>query len=54
MKYCIEICETIQELETKINNKIKSGWEPTGGIVFISDAWTSGVAQAMINKNLDE
>ena len=56
MKYSIETGESIAELEKDVNEKMKTDWEPVGGVVVINDAWSSSMAwiQAMVNKGLTD
>lgn len=51
MTYKILFCPSIKQLEIQVNEALKEGWTPQGGICLIS---VSLVAQAMIKTVINK
>ena len=53
MKYCVLECNSLSELEDKVNSFIADGWQPQGGISVREDliyTTTTYYYQAMIKN----
>lgn len=52
MRYTIVLQENIDDLENEVNEKIKEGWIPQGGVCFSKSEYLSLLwAQAMTIKD---
>lgn len=54
-RYMIVEDERLCELESKVRELLKKGWEPQGGIAVVPATFTPGrLLQAMAHRNLSD
>jgi len=46
-----DVEKAMKQLERQVNDHLRSGWEPAGGVAFVTAGSTPYVAQAVIKSS---